>query len=171
MSTATSGYNTPDVMGTHSPHDTSIMGIGSSFETRRSSNSSLPGADPTSFLTQNYRKFDELRRLLDNNKDNLKLEAMRRIIEMVARGQNCSDLFAAVVKNVVSKNTEVRKLVYVYLERYAEEQQDLALLSVSTFQKALRVSFPGKKCSYMKNTTIAVEFPLLATRFLGVFGY
>ena len=141
MSTATSGYNTSDVMCINSPYDSStIMGIGSSFENRRSSNSSLPGADPTSFLSQNYRKFDELRRLLDNNKDTLKLEAMRRIIEMVARGQNCSDLFAAVVKNVVSKNTEVRKLVYVYLERYAEEQQDLALLSVSTFQKALRVS-------------------------------
>jgi vesicle coat complex subunit len=29
--------------------------------------------------------------------------------------------------------------VYVYLVRYAEEQQDLALLSISTFQKALKV--------------------------------
>lgn len=47
--------------------------------------------------------------------------------------------FPAVVKNVVSKNIEVKKLVYVYLERYAEEQQDLALLSISTFQRALKV--------------------------------
>lgn len=39
-----------------------------------------------------------------------------------------------VVKNVASKNIEVKKLVYVYLTRYAEEQQDLALLSISTFQ-------------------------------------
>ena len=29
--------------------------------------------------------------------------------------------------------------VYVYLTRYAEEQQDLALLSISTFQRALKV--------------------------------
>ncbi|KOB69437.1 AP-3 complex subunit beta-2, partial [Operophtera brumata] len=43
-----------------------------------------------------------------------------------------------VVKNVVSKNIEVKKLVYVYLVRYAEEQQDLALLSISTFQRALK---------------------------------
>ena len=48
-----------------------------------------------------------------------------------------SDLFPAVVKNVASKNIEVKKLVYVYLTRYAEEQQDLALLSISTFQRAL----------------------------------
>lgn len=42
------------------------------------------------------------------------------------------------VKNVVSKNIEVKKLVYVYLVRYAEDQQDLALLSISTFQRALK---------------------------------
>lgn len=59
---------------------------------------------------------------------------------MVAKGRDASMLFPAVVKNVVSKNIEVKKLVYVYLERYAEEQQDLALLSISTFQRALKVS-------------------------------
>lgn len=58
---------------------------------------------------------------------------------MVAKGKDASDLFPAVVKNVVSKNIEVKKLVYVYLVRYAEEQQDLALLSISTFQRALKV--------------------------------
>lgn len=38
----------------------------------------------------------------------------------------------------MSKNIEIKKLVYVYLVRYAEEQQDLALLSISTFQRALK---------------------------------
>lgn len=57
---------------------------------------------------------------------------------MIAKGKDASKLFPAVVKNVVSKNIEVKKLVYEYLERYAEEQQDLALLSISTFQRALK---------------------------------
>lgn len=35
---------------------------------------------------------------------------------------------------------QVKKLVYVYLVRYAEEQQDLALLSISTFQRGLKVA-------------------------------
>lgn len=35
---------------------------------------------------------------------------------------------------------QLKKLVYVYLVRYAEEQQDLALLSISTFQRGLKVS-------------------------------
>lgn len=38
---------------------------------------------------------------------------------------------------------QVKKLVYVYLVRYAEEQQDLALLSISTFQRGLKVSGPS----------------------------
>lgn len=58
---------------------------------------------------------------------------------MIAKGKDASDLFPAVVKNVAAKNAEVKKLVYVYLMRYAEEQQDLALLSISTFQRALKV--------------------------------
>ncbi|XP_065345192.1 AP-3 complex subunit beta-2 [Cloeon dipterum] len=96
--------------------------------------------DPASggFFNSDYKKHDDLKQMLDSNKDNLKLEAMKRIIGMVAKGREASDLFPAVVKNVVSKNIEVKKLVYVYLVRYAEEQQDLALLSISTFQRALK---------------------------------
>lgn len=54
------------------------------------------------------------------------------------QGRDATELFPAVVKNVVSKNIEIKKLVYVYLVRYAEEQPDLALLSVSTFQRSLK---------------------------------
>uniref|UniRef100_A0A8C9WQK3 AP-3 complex subunit beta n=1 Tax=Scleropages formosus TaxID=113540 RepID=A0A8C9WQK3_SCLFO len=84
-------------------------------------------------------RHDDLKEMLDSNKDSLKLEAMKRIVAMMARGKNASDLFPAVVKNVACKNIEVKKLVYVYLVRYAEEQQDLALLSISTFQRGLKV--------------------------------
>lgn len=96
--------------------------------------------DPASggFFNSDYKKHDDLKQMLDANKDGLKLEAMKRIIGMIAKGRDASELFPAVVKNVVSKNIEVKKLVYVYLVRYAEEQQDLALLSISTFQRALK---------------------------------
>lgn len=90
------------------------------------------------FFHSDYKKHEDLKQMLDSNKDNLKLEAMKRIIGMVAKGRDASELFPAVVKNVVSKNIEVKKLVYVYLVRYAEDQQDLALLSISTFQRALK---------------------------------
>uniref|UniRef100_A0AAY4EKX2 AP-3 complex subunit beta n=1 Tax=Denticeps clupeoides TaxID=299321 RepID=A0AAY4EKX2_9TELE len=81
---------------------------------------------------------EDLREMLESTKESLKLEAMKRIVGLIARGKNASELFPAVVKNVASKNIELKKLVYVYLVRYAEEQQDLALLSISTFQRALK---------------------------------
>ncbi|XP_029991939.1 AP-3 complex subunit beta-2 isoform X3 [Sphaeramia orbicularis] len=95
------------------------------------------GGGGGSFQNQPLRH-DDLKEMLDSNKDSLKLEAMKRIVAMIARGKNASDLFPAVVKNVACKNIEVKKLVYVYLVRYAEEQQDLALLSISTFQRGLK---------------------------------
>lgn len=49
-----------------------------------------------------------------------------QLFQFVAVGFNCP--------------LQLKKLVYVYLVRYAEEQQDLALLSISTFQRALKVT-------------------------------
>lgn len=49
-----------------------------------------------------------------------------QLFQFVAVGFNCP--------------LQLKKLVYVYLVRYAEEQQDLALLSISTFQRALKVA-------------------------------
>ncbi|XP_048874604.1 AP-3 complex subunit beta-1 [Brienomyrus brachyistius] len=89
-------------------------------------------------FSSDFKKNDDLKEMLESNKESLKLEAMKRIVGLMSRGRNASDLFPAVVKNVASKNIELKKLVYVYLVRYAEEQQDLALLSISTFQRGLK---------------------------------
>lgn len=56
---------------------------------------------------------------------------------MMSRGTDCSTFFADVVKNVASPSLEIKKLVYIYLLRYAESEPDLALLSINTIQKAL----------------------------------
>lgn len=56
---------------------------------------------------------------------------------MMSRGVDCSEFFADVVKNVASPSLEIKKLVYIYLLRYAESEPDLALLSINTIQKAL----------------------------------
>nr|XP_019937827.1 PREDICTED: AP-3 complex subunit beta-1 [Paralichthys olivaceus] len=89
-------------------------------------------------FSTDFKKNEDLKEMLESNKESLKLEAMKRIVGLIAKGKNASELFPAVVKNVASKNIELKKLVYVYLVRYAEEQQDLALLSISTFQRALK---------------------------------
>ncbi|XP_042681702.1 AP-3 complex subunit beta-1 isoform X2 [Centrocercus urophasianus] len=97
---------------------------------------SIPAA--FGLFSSDTKKNEDLKQMLESSKDSAKLDAMKRIVGMIAKGKNASELFPAVVKNVASKNIEIKKLVYVYLMRYAEEQQDLALLSISTFQRALK---------------------------------
>ena len=61
---------------------------------------------------------------------------------MISRGRNVSEYFPQVVKNVASQNLEIRKLVYIFLLRYASNEPDLVLLSINTFQKDLQDSNP-----------------------------
>jgi AP-3 complex subunit beta len=104
-------------------------------------------------------KGKNIRKQLDSSSDREKLDAMKRLVavresrlfgssidhgflQLISKGRNVSEYFAQVVKNVASQNLEIRKLVYIYLLRYAEHEPDLALLSINTFQKDLTDSNP-----------------------------
>lgn len=78
------------------------------------------------------------RQILEIGEEKQKLKEMRKVIEEMARGEDRSELFPTIVKNVVAKSVELRKLVYQYVVRYAEELPDIALLSISSFQKGLK---------------------------------
>ncbi|KAF9234612.1 adaptin N terminal region-domain-containing protein [Melanogaster broomeanus] len=82
-------------------------------------------------------KVKNIGKQLDSSSDREKLDAMKRLIALISKGRNVSNYFPQVVKNVASQNLEMRKLVYIYLLRYAEHEPDLALLSINTFQKDL----------------------------------
>ena len=131
-----SGYSDVNMLGSNSYSSTSSPSH--NITSGATEAIDLDSGGGASFLSGDPKHHDDLKEMLDSSKESQKLEAMKRIISMVARGRDASDLFPAVVKNVVSKNLEIKKLVYVYLTRYAEEQQDLALLSISTFQRALK---------------------------------
>ncbi|KAA1467419.1 hypothetical protein DENSPDRAFT_862985 [Dentipellis sp. KUC8613] len=94
------------------------------------------------FFDTTEDKVKNIRKQLDSNSDREKLEAMKRLIAMISKGRNVSEFFAQVVKNVAVPNLEVRKLVYIYLLRYADAEPDLALLSINTFQRDLADSSP-----------------------------
>ncbi|XP_023585254.1 AP-3 complex subunit beta-1 isoform X4 [Trichechus manatus latirostris] len=113
-------------------------GGGEATELGQEATSTISPSGAFGLFSSDLKKNEDLKQMLESNKDSAKLDAMKRIVGMMAKGKNASELFPAVVKNVASKNIEIKKLVYVYLVRYAEEQQDLALLSISTFQRALK---------------------------------
>ncbi|KAL0954776.1 hypothetical protein HGRIS_003726 [Hohenbuehelia grisea] len=96
----------------------------------------------SAYLDTQDDKVKNIRKQLDSSSDREKLDAMKRLIALISKGRNVSEYFAQVVKNVASQNLEIRKLVYIYLLRYAEQEPDLALLSINTFQKDLTDSNP-----------------------------
>ena len=51
-----------------------------------------------SFFNAEYKKHGDLREMLDSSKDSLKLDAMKRIVSMMAKGRDVSDLFPQVVE-------------------------------------------------------------------------
>ncbi len=60
----------------------------------------------------------------------------------MSKGRDVSEYFAHVVMNVTSQNLELRKLIYIYLLKYAEQKPDLALHFINTFQNDLNDSDP-----------------------------
>lgn len=83
-----------------------------------------------------------LTKLLNSNSDRERLDGLKRVVALMSKNRNVSSYFAQVVKNVASNNLEIRKLVYIFLLRYAAVEPDLALLSINTFQKDLADSNP-----------------------------
>ena len=78
----------------------------------------------------------------------------------MSKRHDVSHLFAPVVKNVASASFEVRKFVYIYLLRYAEQQPDIALLSVNTFQKDLSDKNPLIRAMALRVLT-SIQLPII----------
>eukprot|EP01135_Chromosphaera_perkinsii_P002899 Nk52_evm10s230 gene=Nk52_evmTU10s230 len=107
---------------------------------------------------------ENLRAMLEGSKERDKLEAMKKLIGMISLGEDVSEYFPNVVKNVVSPAIEVKKLVYIYLARYAEQKPDLALLSINTFQRDLKDPNQFIRASALRvlsNVRVPVIVPLV----------
>ncbi|CAG8433270.1 4151_t:CDS:10 [Diversispora eburnea] len=89
------------------------------------------------YFDTSEEKMRDIKRQLDSRHDREKMDGLKRLIAMISKGRDVSEFFPDVVKNVASQNLEIRKLVYIYLLRYAEQEPDLALLSINTFQRDL----------------------------------
>lgn len=80
---------------------------------------------------------------------------------MMYRSQPCLTFFSSVVKNVASPNIEIKKLVYIYLLSYAEQEPDLALLSINTIQKSLSDGNPQVRALALK-TMSGIRVPVIS---------
>ncbi|CAI4210919.1 unnamed protein product [Parascedosporium putredinis] len=77
--------------------------------------------------SRNSRPLDrtQIKKLLDSRNERDVLDGLRRVLA-----------------NVASPNIEIKKLVYIYLIHHAEQEPDLALLSINTIQNLSRTKTP-----------------------------
>lgn len=80
---------------------------------------------------------------------------------MMYKNQKTLPFFSAVVKNVASPNIEIKKLVYIYLIHHAEQEPDLALLSINTIQKSLSDANPQVRALALK-TMSGIRVPVIS---------
>ncbi|CAE8620919.1 unnamed protein product, partial [Polarella glacialis] len=98
--------------------------------------SALSSSESRYFDEERYSE-SEIRKALNDNLTDRKIDAMKRILAAVSVGRDASPLFPDVVKNVSFQSLELKKLIYIYLVQYAENNRELALLSINSFQKDL----------------------------------
>ncbi|KXS11652.1 ARM repeat-containing protein [Gonapodya prolifera JEL478] len=104
----------------------------------------------------------DIRAKLDSKFEQDKLDALRKIVhEIVVKNRDMSDLFPDIVKTVTSTNPQIRRLVSICIARYAEREQDLALLSVNTFQKELSDKSPLVRYNALRAMS-AIKVPVIA---------
>ncbi|KUJ16346.1 ARM repeat-containing protein [Mollisia scopiformis] len=103
----------------------------------------------------------QIKKLLDSRNDREVLEGLRKVISMMYRSQPCLPFFSSVVKNVASPNIEIKKLVYIYLINHAEQEPDLALLSINTIQKSLSDGNPQVRALALK-TMSGIRVPVIS---------
>lgn len=82
-------------------------------------------------------------------------------LQMMYRKHKTLPFFSNVVKNVASPNIEIKKLVYIYLIHHAEEEPDLALLSINTIQKSLSDTNPQVRALALK-TMSGIRVPVIS---------
>ncbi len=75
---------------------------------------------------------------------------MKLLLAMLSKGKDIPEFFPDVVKNVVVRSIEVKKMVYIYLVHYADFNdscREIALLSINSFQKDMSGACRSFSCS------------------------
>ncbi|KAI5866730.1 ARM repeat-containing protein [Durotheca rogersii] len=103
----------------------------------------------------------QLKKLLDSRNDRDVLDGLRRIISLMYRQQKTLPFFSSIVKNVASPNLEIKKLVYIYLIHHAEQEPDMALLSINTIQKSLSDANPQVRALALR-TMSGIRVPVIS---------
>lgn len=99
------------------------------------------------------------------------LKGMKWLLANMSKGRDVSDFMPHVVKLVGAPNLEVRKMVYIYLARYANHDaqcREMALLSINAFQRGLADREPLLRSLALRVLTCMDVPDVLQLQILGV---
>ncbi|SCV02475.1 LAME_0H01376g1_1 [Lachancea meyersii CBS 8951] len=138
----------------------SIARITSALESARELTLEAAAVASSRFGETSYHRYSQhitpegLRSLLNSRNDREVRDGMKKVASLLASDSENVDLesyFADVVKNIGSStDIKVKRLVSIYLLRYAEKQPNLALLAVNSIQKSLADSDPQSRALALK---------------------
>lgn len=103
------------------------------------------------FINKNYYKVtttftnEEIVQALNSKNEASIYSVLKYLTSLATSGvddNNIAQFFPLVVKNVQSANYKIRRLVYILLIKYNEQQPDVALLSINAIQKSLMDKSP-----------------------------
>ncbi|KAL7715828.1 Clathrin/coatomer adaptor adaptin-like N-terminal domain-containing protein [Entamoeba marina] len=87
------------------------------------------------FVSSHRGEIQALRKSLNSSKDDVRTEAVKRIVAAMTEGKDVSMLFIDVLKCMQTNKLELKKLVYLYLMNYSRSQPERAILVVNSFVK------------------------------------
>jgi len=87
------------------------------------------------FTTTKKGEIHDLKVELQSPNEEIRMEAVKRVIAAMTEGKDVSMLFTDVLNCMQTSNLKLKKLVYLYVMNYAKSQPDLAILAVNTFCK------------------------------------
>ncbi|SNX84958.1 related to Beta3 protein (Ruby) [Melanopsichium pennsylvanicum] len=95
------------------------------------------GVGSAKYLDTSEDKLSTIATQIDSSRDEDRIAALTRIVAMISKARDASSFLPSVLKLTSSSNLDVRKLVYIILLRYANNNPDLTLLSINSFQRDL----------------------------------
>lgn len=100
----------------------------------------LPGGGGDAHFYEDNQAPSKVKQNLASSKESEKVKGLKWLLAQLSTGKDMSDFFPDVVKNVVVKSVEVKKMVYNYLVHYADFNatcRESSLLAINSFQNDL----------------------------------
>lgn len=93
----------------------------------------------------------QLRNKLNSNNHSDRKEAAKRVISIMRSGENVSCLFSSMLKCCITADIELKKLIYLYIVKYASDEPEQSIMAVNAFIQDSKDSNPFVRALAVRN--------------------